>query len=1498
MISRYRYSQVNINEHNYLGFNAGTDIIKDSTQDRLFNVPVNYTYTTEQDNGITRDVYTYNKYHLLIYDQQISDRTNHILSETQYLFCRTDKDNGCAHTPFDNLPVTYSLPLKIVTTVWNKETNQSLKTTVIVKYDFYGRAVWKKDAYGRVTVIHYCPVTGNTACPPAPEPWFFSTLTESVTLYPAHVKINESPVYPTTTYNYYKKENNYNGKGYMLMLDHQVQQAGIKQLITASYYYHDTDNLLTYGLLKQTVLTDNQSKTTSVIKDYYYIKSLDNHTKMTYSAIELSSDKRQFSSYTTTSLFTNQVLEESDAKRKNIIHYYYDEWDRPIKTISAAGTIFAASVYYSYIVSPTLNQVLLTAPNGLQQKIIFDGAGRALMHFSEAINANGKRQYGRWLPIQKNIYDQYGRIAKRSGYNIDAVGNAEAVNITQDYDDTGRVIHVYLPDGGVSFTDYDDVDRCVISYQKNKKGEYSVTAVARANVLNKPVKQWILPSSINPQRYSVRSLCLDSDKRPVARISAITYDGFGRKVLIKDPAGKIIRLHYDALGRLTDTINPVGDRVHQVYNMTGQVVQTWAYPVSGGRYLLSSADYNTAGQLRWNAGEDGKQTFYTYTENGKLAMVTTPAKHIFTWKYNILDLPVSQFTDNKNQWSCSYDPVTLKLQSKTDNTGTTNYTYSDDGLLQTLVHKGKNSYSNYQLQWLYDNNRRIISRTDISGNKIQNSYDSLNRISAVKYLPKDKSSAETIFKPFYDSFSRIHSVDYGGQIYRIIHYDIWGNKEQITDIQATQLISQWRFHYDINGNISLLKQTAEKNKYSLLRYRYDALDNLTQMTCNGSSGLPLCPRETAFSGSEMAQPPVITRQDYTFTSLNRISAVRETLQNIQQHKMINKVINYLYNNTSVPLRLQQINTAWNQYHTAINNFTYDKSGNMRVDGGGNYITYNAMNEITKVISAAGKQSDYIYDGSGRQVMEKSSAGVSYLFYSGSNLINEKIISPGENSHITGYLGVAKTTDGLISEYYESSYKGDITGVLKRQSTGRHYQLAERNIYSPYGMVWCSNTTVKSLYQQTLHGFDGERTDPATKWQFLGEGHRTYNPQQRYFVSEDPIGSGYAFGSNNPVMNTDPSGNSPEWLGAIFKWTGYISTLGLSALNKRWANITAAFIQAGLTIAGMGATVASAGSFVLGGVVAGTAAVGSVSVVAAALPANKGLNIAGSIIGMTEMAVAAVATAGSFFAGFCGAVNETELSTVPFRMLKAKSSEWVGPSGSASLEDSCIGANTYFLVDPSLFRLESTADAIFKSLYSGQIQTYLYTKLSGFINCGKFLEISSKEQIMGIWKVLCNSPFNDNIACDTGAILLAAYFNERLIDVEVLTDFLVERKPYADINEVFSSDHPYIHALRKILYSITTRRRVYNNISYHRNVNILSSRDGHAAIISGGDGHIAVVKKNGPKDKYQWSVYQFDGDNLLLNHTCNNYKQFFLNSKTGRIVINGYMRIGSKDMPAL
>ncbi|MCY4330575.1 MAG: RHS repeat-associated core domain-containing protein [Endozoicomonadaceae bacterium] len=295
----------------------------------------------------------------------------------------------------------------------------------------------------------------------------------------------------------------------------------------------------------------------------------------------------------------------------------------------------------------------------------------------------------------------------------------------------------------------------------------------------------------------------------------------------------------------------------------------------------------------------------------------------------------------------------------------------------------------------------------------------------------------------------------------------------------------------------------------------------------------------------------------------------------------------------------------------MNYFTYDIAGNMTTDGEGDHITYNAFNQITHVITSVGQQSCYIYDGSGKEVFEKNDLGTTYLFHRDKKLINEQINTYGQATHIAGYQYLAKTMDSRIYQYYENNYKGDMISILEKSSANNHYQLKQRNIYSPYGMCWHSLSVSQPLYQQNLIGFDGKRTDPATGWQFLGAGHRTYNPAMRYFVSEDPAGDGYAFGNNNPVMNTDPGGNISRTVNKIFKIIGYISSLGMRAIPQRWGAIVGTVVSTGLMAACGGALNVTLPVLLMNGTFS------VVPVAAVIVPSNRGLNIAASVVGAMQ-----------------------------------------------------------------------------------------------------------------------------------------------------------------------------------------------------------------------------------------------------------------------------------------
>ncbi|MCY4178371.1 MAG: hypothetical protein OXD32_07775, partial [Endozoicomonadaceae bacterium] len=799
-VERYQYTNINGSKNNYLGYSSGLSAIGNTLKDILFETPASYTYQTQQDNGIIREIQTYNKYHLLIDSKQISDKTGNIFSEVHNFFCRTDEPDGCAHTTFSDLPSTYSLPLKIETRVWGNISSLPSVTSTMSTYNEKGRLTSFTDAYGRLTKIHYCPVKGDTACPATSKNWFFDTQIESVSRYPSNKLPDKYSLPVVITYNYYRKIINHTGSGYILMLDHQTRQAGQQQRTVTRDYYQNTHDPFSYGLLKQTVLTGNaeDASLTSLINNYYYIESADGYRKTSYNTTVLSDKKSQFSPAVTISLFTNQLLKSVSPGGKNITLYHYDLWGRLTQTDFAVGTSFATSRHYQYTVSDRLNQVIITAPNGLQNKIVFDGAGRTLMNFDEALTADGKPSPNHWWLRQRTLYNPYNNVSSYNVYRFDSTGKTYTLTAIPKYDYSGRVVGVHLSSGETDFVQYDDAFRCVVNYQRNAQNEYSVLSVSRYNILNKPVKYWVLPAP-NGHLPDMKTLCLRSDKQ-TDKVSFITYDGFGR-VVLQNTSGRITKQYYNALGQVTDTVNSAGSRIHNIYDLTSHITAIAFFGINGEHYLLSSAHYNAAGQLMWEYQIEAGKNYYHYTVDGLTDFILTSTGHRISWCYNVPGLPVTEFVDKKQQWSLSYDPITTLPTQKTDNTGITLYSYSADGMMQSLVHKGENNYPDYKIKQKYDNNRRIISVTDISGNVTNTIYDKQGRIKRTVYYTINGNN-QILSSVGYDGFSRIKTIGYGSGMQRNIRYDNYGHQREVTDILKNKVISQWIFSYDHHDNIT------------------------------------------------------------------------------------------------------------------------------------------------------------------------------------------------------------------------------------------------------------------------------------------------------------------------------------------------------------------------------------------------------------------------------------------------------------------------------------------------------------------------------------------------------------------------------------------------------------------------------------------------------------------------------------------------------------------------
>ena len=1232
----YSYTGANSNSHDYLGFNAGLTAISGSKRDILFEAPSGYTYQTKEDNGQVHIIRTYDKYHLLIDTTTVSDKTNKRLNKTEVYFCRTDKRDGCANTTFSQLPDTYSLPLKIVTKSWGDNLFAPAKTVVNRSYDDYGRLISQTDGYGRKTETIYCPQHGDSYCPAAPADWPVASVAERTEVFPAPVK-NSTLLSPVTTQMDYQKTDNRNKPGYTLVLYKTTVKSGNAQRTETRQYYQDKHNPLTYGLLKRKKLTGTDLPAESVKEIiHHYQYTLNKQGIETLSAYtDVANNHAVVSSLTEKSLFVPKTLRVISADKKNIQTFEYDKLGRITAHTNAVGTPFTATIRNQYRLSANENNITVTAPNGMQKKVIFDGAGRKLATYIEKTDLQGHLQPGVWQQQTQISYNAKGEVTASTRYTDNGQNSGVAVALTTrfDYDLLGRLIRKHLPDGETEVTHYDNAHRCVVHYSEDAQNNRTAVTIGLSSVTGKPLEQIILPAAtgILP---SMEMLCTRGDKQPGAKVSRMIYDGFDRLISTEDPMGKVVQKQYDALGHVTDIIDPVGDKQHNVYDLTGHVIQHWVIPAQGGQYLLASAGFNAAGQKLWAAGEDGKRTTYYYNINGQLTTVNKSNGHTIALSYNSIGLPVADSLDGKVFLQVSYDHKTHKPLTVSDNTGVTTYRYRDDGLLESTTHKGMNGYPDTIYTLTYNSYHHLLSRTDSQQNKVTYAFDKLAR-PAEKSYQKHSEDTVKIEQLTYDPFSRVVKEVYGSGMVRLLSYDPWGQAAMIKDSINGKLIHSESFIYDADGNITRLQRSDDKNHQAIISYRYDRMDNLISMHCKGDK--TLCPHDTTFNSDKLKTAPVIIQQNYKFTRLNRIAGVTEKLidTSSDQWHSLSKVMSYTYSNTKVPLRLTTIRIQWNDQQPDIHTFGYDTTGNMTIDGTGNKISYNSFNQITQVINTAGIISRYDYDGLGKEVKVTTKNVIRQMIYQGGSLKGEIVTDTANNIHRINYPSAEiKTTDSTITDWNESNYKGDVISILKQDKASNQWVVQQHNIYSPYGMVWSygkQNTTVPA-FQQILKGFNGEITDATTGWQFLGDGHRTYNPSQRYFVSEDPAGDGYAFGSNNPIMNSDPSGNMPKWLGKAFSLANTVFSLGMSISHNKFCRGIgrslmwgAMAIPLGPTLMGLSFSVPAALSFA-----------------STVKPANKGLQQASMMTGrvyagaLFVVGIAAIVTGIGATAGLIGA----------------------------------------------------------------------------------------------------------------------------------------------------------------------------------------------------------------------------------------------------------------------
>lgn len=428
--------------------------------------------------------------------------------------------------------------------------------------------------------------------------------------------------------------------------------------------------------------------------------------------------------------------------------------------------------------------------------------------------------------------------------NTDSVRvNATAANpqtIRFGYDTRGRVISTTAPDGRVTTTTYDHLNRVLkqrapgdsVVYAYNNRGLYRVTdALGRNYDFSRNVLGWAQSET-------------DTNGRP----TSYQFDAVGNVTAFTDRANRSFQFQYDALGRLTSRTtpdagtttysyqNPQGwwiaaqnaESADTVHINSGRVTDVISH-MGGVRYTVMSTyrpdglrSTVTVGATISPAQWWNEQVDFGYDSRLRLTTLTDMSRSNTTVGYNADGLPgtITYPTTPATVLSLGYTPR-HELSSATYSQPTVDYAF------------GTNSLA-------YDILGRIGHRAEASGNRQHFfNYDAIGRL----YSWDDQKLVQEPVPPYCGQYATEPEClpTYYWQSMRsgVFNYDAVGNRTTWTRADSTgannnysatlqagsnryATFAGWTLTYDSVGNL-----TRRQNATQDIQYRWNSLGQLT-----------------------------------------------------------------------------------------------------------------------------------------------------------------------------------------------------------------------------------------------------------------------------------------------------------------------------------------------------------------------------------------------------------------------------------------------------------------------------------------------------------------------------------------------------------------------------------------------------------------------------------------------------------------------------------------------
>ncbi|MEW2300872.1 polymorphic toxin-type HINT domain-containing protein [Streptomyces sp. NPDC006655] len=618
------------------------------------------------------------------------------------------------------------------------------------------------------------------------------------------------------------------------------------------------------------------------------------------------------------------------------------------------------------------------------------------------------------------------------------------------------------------------------------------------------------------------------------------YDGHGRQSTTTDAKNQVWTSTYDLAGEVVSKTDPTAGKTSDMtYDGDGNLLQaqdsrglyvSYTYDALDrrtGQYAAATADQAAYA----STSSPGNQTAAWVYDNANTAItgMTYPVGHVTTatsysggYAYTRQAVNFNVFGESLGEETIIPSAAQGSVLGKTWKI-THSYT-SVNGLLWTDTYALGGGLPAETITHGYNNDDEPNALATTAYSYVQSTaYSAYNQVAQVQL---GSSSSYATVTDGYDA----HTGELADQL-----------ATRSTTTPAS--VDETAYKYDLSGNITRQSETRSGSSTTAETqcYNYDPLDRLTAAWTTASTATDTCTVTPTSSDHSTVGDGITGGTYWTSWSYdeigNRLTQTQHTVSGTGSDTLTTGVWSSSQPNTMTGTT----NTGGS---TSSTSYTYDSAGNTKTrntNTGNQTLIWNNAEQLTSVSnSTTGTATNYIYDADGDLLLQVDPSTTTLYLGSEQITLNDAAGTATGVRYYTAPGGATIVRTGTGTNYgFELAADQHGTNSLYLDYTA---QTPTWRQFDPYGnprgttTTWADNRT-----------FLNKTTDTTTALTHIGA--REYDPTLGRFISLDSLFeaassqelNGYTYGADNPISNSDPTGERSEECGTLYNCHGGVIT---------------------------------------------------------------------------------------------------------------------------------------------------------------------------------------------------------------------------------------------------------------------------------------------------------------------------------------------------------------------